>query len=33
MKKENLIYGKYLFPYFGGKAAAPHKIKIKLSFL
>ena len=26
-------FGKYLFPYFGGKAAAPHKIKIKLSFL
>lgn len=26
-------FGKYLLPYYGGKAAAPHQIKIKLSFL
>lgn len=26
-------FGKYLFPYFGGKSPAPHDIKIKLSFL
>jgi hypothetical protein len=26
-------FGCYRFPYFGGKAPAPHDMKIKLSFL
>ena len=31
--KKTYWFGKYLYPYFGGKAAAPHDIEIKICFL
>lgn len=31
--KKAYWFGKYLYPYFGGKAPAPHDMEIKICFL